>query len=509
MTRTKKATPTSAPAKPTTVAEKRDWYEKHRTAIENYAKAVDPLLLKDVTKTSQKRVPTFDKEDLVSYFENIPSHEKDLRNLSRYIYYRSHVYRRIINFYANMFCLNARTIIPSYTPLKENDPKKILKNFYQTAQILENMNLQNEMVTPYTVCFLEDVFYGIVYYDDTGMFILRMNPDYCAITGRYLTGDYSYSINMTGYRNQTYLIESLGEPLSSMYQAYLDTGNKWQPVPDEYCMCLKYSSDDWEIITPPYMGLFNSLINLTDQEDIEAIASELGIYKLVWMELETRGNDMDDWKVSPEAAIKYYDRISDAFPEYVGGGVVPGELKTIDFNKDATSDTTQLAKTTETVLNTAGGAEVLNGATISGTSAYKGAAIANTEYAISTLLPQTQGWVNRFLTYHMSSPCRVKFFPVSAYTKDDFQKNLLTAAQNGLPTKLAYNTLNGYSELDTLALNYLEEEVLGITDKFRPLQTSYTQSGNDSGEIGQGRPMVDDGELTDEGEASRDKRDRQ
>lgn len=512
MTRNKKTTSTSAPTKPVTVAEKKEWYNENKNSIEKFAKVTDPLLLKDVTKTTQKRISTFDKETLISYFENIPSHEKDLRNLSRYIYYRSHVYRRIINFYANMFCLNARTIIPSYTPLKDNDPKRVLKNYYQTSQILENMSLQGEMVSPYTVCFLEDVFYGLVYYDDTGMFILRMDPDYCMINGKFMTGDFSYAVNMTGFRNKTYMIESLGEPLQSMYREYERTGQKWQSVPSEYCLCLKFNTDDWEIVTPAYMGLFNSLINLTDQEDIEAIANELSVYKLVWMELSTKGDTIDDWKVSPEAAIEYFDRISEAFPEYVGGGVVPGRLETIDFNKDAVSDTTTLAKATETVLNTAGGAEVLNGATISGTSAYKGAAIANTEFAISTLLPQTQAWVNRFLTYHMTSPCKVKFFPVSVYTKDDFQKNLLTAAQNGLPTKLAYNTLNGFSELDTLALNFFEEEVLDLGNRLKPLSTSYTQSSYDAGEtdeIGQGRPALDDGELSDEGEASRDKRDRQ
>ena len=60
------------------------------------------------------------------------------------------------------------------------------------------------------------------------------------------------------------------------------------------------------------------------------------------------------------------------------------------------------------------------------------------------LLPQTQGWVNRFLTYWVSNPAKVKFFEVSAYTKDEFKKELLEGAQNGLPTALAYNTLNNF-----------------------------------------------------------------
>ena len=62
-----------------------------------------------------------------------------------------------------------------------------------------------------------------------------------------------------------------------------------------------------------------------------------------------------------------------------------------------------------------------------------------------------------------------------------------------------------FSEKETLALNVLEQQVLGISNLFVPLQTSYTQSGNsDTG----GAPTKDSSEITDEGEASREKIDK-
>ena len=168
-------------------------------------------------------------------------------------------------------------------------------------------------------------------------------------------------------------------------------------------------------------------------------------------------------------------------------------------------DTNKIAKATETLFNSSGGAQILNSATISGTTAFGAAIRADTELAISMLLPQTQGWVNRFLTYWVSNPAKVKFFEVSAYTKDEFKKELLEGAQNGLPTALAYNTLNQFSEKETLALNVLEQQVLGISNLFVPLQTSYTQSGSsDTG----GAPTKDSTEITDDGEASKDKADK-
>lgn len=189
-------------------------------------------------------------------------------------------------------------------------------------------------------------------------------------------------------------------------------------------------------------------------------------------------------------------------PEYISAAIVPGKLNEISFPNDTANDTTKVAKATETVLNTAGGAEVLNGSTINNTYAFKLACIQNTEFAISSLLPQTQSFVNRYLVQNLSNPCKIKFFEISVYTKADLKEDLLASCQNGFANKIAYNTLNGFSEKDTLALNFFEEDVLNLTAKLVPLSTSYTQSGV-KGEIGQGRNPIPDDELSDSGERSR------
>lgn len=495
----------NAPSVKLTASQLREWYERNKTSIENYAKAKEAIRLKDPTKSSTKTISTFNKETLRTYLQNITSNEKNLRNLSRYLYYRSQAYMRLVNFYANMFCLDARSVIPTYDITKTPNKNKLLKSYYQTLKVLDNMHLQQEFLSAYKTCFIEDVFYGIVFYDDTGIFIYKQDPDYCKITGKYLTGDLAYALDMSYYRNRQDVLNMVGDPLVSMYAEYQSTGNKWQQVPDENCLCLKFGIDELDIIVPPICAMFNSIINLSDTEDVEAIADAQDIYKMIWIELKTLGQEMDDWKIDPDVVIEYFNRmVSEALPDYVSAAIVPGEINTVNFSNDTTNDTSKVAKATEAVFNMAGGAEILNGSTISGTTAFKAAEIANTEYAISSLLPQTQSWVNRFLTYHITNPCKVRFFPISVYTKDDFRKELLTAAQNGLPTKLAYNSLNGFSALDTMALSYLEEDILGLTDKLKPLKTSYTQSSAD--EVG--RPTTDDADLTDTTEESREKKDR-
>lgn len=198
--------------------------------------------------------------------------------------------------------------------------------------------------------------------------------------------------------------------------------------------------------------------------------------------------------------------IEEALPDYTSAAVVPGKLNVIDFsNTDKATETNKVMKTTKAVLNTAGGAQILNSAEISGTTAFLAAIKSDTEFSLSTLLPQTEGWFNRIMPYVVSNPSRIHFFHVGRLTREEFRKEMLESAQYSLPTKLAVLSLSGIDELSALSLNHLEDDILKLGDRFdSPLNSSYTQSANNEG----GRPTSDDGDLTDDGEASRDKRDR-
>lgn len=497
--------PASSDNKKMTVAELRQWYEEEQRRKARYDTAKNGLnQLRDATKSSTKTVSSFSKESLRSYLQNIGNNERNLRNLSRYLYYRCQAYYRLIMYNANMFCLDARSVIPQYDLTKENNSQKVLKSYQDTLNVLDTLNLQYEFLKIYSICFREDVFYGACYYDETGMFVYPIDPDYAKISGQYQTGDFAFHVDMTYFRSRQELLEYLGEPFKSMYRDYESSGQKWQPMQEEYAVCLKARAEDWEVVIPVFAGLLNQIIGLTDIEDVQAIADEQEIYKMIWLELETisGSNEVDDWKVDPTLVIEYFNRmINEALPDYTSAAIVPGKLETISFDNDKANDTNKVAKSTETVFNSAGGAQILNSATVKGTTAFKAAIKADTEFAISMLLPQTQAWVNRFLSYHISSPAKVKFFEISTYTKEDFKKSLLQDAQYGLPTKLAINALNGFSEKDTLALNFLEEECLQLSQKFVPLQSSHTQSGQQDA----GRPKTDN--KTDDGEASEEKRD--
>lgn len=490
----------SKTTKPHTVAEMKEWYEKNTQNTQNAFKQ-----LRDVAKTGrQTTLNSYSKDNVVSYLQNISSNENNLRNLSRYLFYRSQVYFRLVMYNATMFDLNARTVIPLYDPTKDNDTQKTLKSYYETLQWLDRMNLQHEFLSVLINNFIEDVFFGCCWIDETGIFIMQLPPENCKINGKYFTGDFSFSVDMSYYKRYEYLIEFLGEPLSTMYNAYGgDNAKRWQPMPDEYALCTKYRLESWETVCPPYSGLFMDLIGLLNLADVQAVSDEQQIYKLITATIPLLdGSDTpDDWAVDVYTALEYYKRLEESLPDYVGSVITPIPLDVISFEDDQATDTTKIQKATKEVLNTSGGAQILNSSTISGAEAFKSATRADSELAISSLLGQINGWTNRMLSYLVSNPAKVKFFEVSSYTKDAFKESLQKDLNYGFVSALAINSLNGFSELDTLALNFLERDVLQLDKKFVPLQTASTQSGK--GEVG--APEKSDTEISDEGSETKDK----
>ena len=402
-----------------------------------------------------------------------------------------------------MFDLNARYVVPSYDPTQDNDKESILKSYYDTLLVLDRMDLQNQFLPVLINNFIEDVFFGCCWIDETGIFILKIPPEYCRISGKYFTGDFSFSVDMSKYKRYEDILEFLGDPLQSMYKAYGgNSQNKWQPMPDEYALCTKSRVETYETAIPIYSGLFVDLIGLLNLSDVQATADEQQIYKLIAATLPTikGATEADQWAVDVEFAVEYYNKLVESLPPYIGSVITPIPLDTLSFSDDQASDTTKVQKATKEVLNTSGGAQILNSSTISGAEAFRAATRADTELAISALLGQIQGWTNRMLSYQVSKPAKVKFFEVSAYTKDALKESMQKDLQYDSSKILCINALNGISELDTLSMAFLANDILDLPSRFTTLTSANTVSNSTDGE----RPTVSDTAISDEGSKTKD-----
>lgn len=475
---------------------------------DNAVSSINSMVLANVQRYMAKRIGVYTKDQLRTFLTNIGGNEAKLRDLSWYLYYRSQSYFRLIRFYADMFDLRCRKVVPQYNLSGQHDKTAMLRTYNETLDVLDRMNLQGNMNEIISHCLIEDVCYAITYYDETGMFFYILDPRWCRIDSRYYTGDFGFSINMSHWANIKFQeeLEFLGDPLRSMYEEYVRTGKRWIHCPDEYAACFKFRKEDWQTVIPPFLAAFPSLANLEDLIDEQAIADAQQIFKLLYipMKVLSGAKGPDEFEITPDLIVQYFNKmVEEALPDYTSAAIVPGdELKAIDFQDDAASDTNRVQQSYATLLNMTGGGAVINGDNITSTAAFNAFLKNESEFVLSPLIPQINGFANRFLSYHVRNAAKVDHFEVSIYTKEDLRKAMLESCQYGFSNKLAYNTLLGVAEKDTLAMNYLEEEVLGLHDIMKyPLASSFTTSNSGTGEVG--APEKDATELTPEGDRSR------
>lgn len=479
---------------------------EYQKRVELFQKSMEALNLYNPTKVLNRTSNTFNKETLKTYMERPYANERNLRNLSRFLRNRSQVYKKIIADNASMIDTHYRQVIPNYDLTKMNkasNQKKIEKSYFETIDVLEKMNLPSEMLKVYLECWTCDVFFGAYYYfKDEGGIMIPLDPDYCKITGLYPTGDFAFALDLSYFDSRSDQLELYGEPFTKMYKQYQsDPNEKWQQFPDEYACCMKVNLEDYQSAIPPYITLFYSLIDLEDLKELTAIEEENNLYKLLYfvLPLFSNSNVPDDFSVDPETAMRYYKKIVDSLPDNVASFLTPIDIQQISFDPDQSQDVNKVENASKNILKTAGHIAL---ADPNGATAMSAALRADEDYAISSLLPQTQGWVNRMLTYYVSNPSKVKFLSVTKYSRETFKEGLIRDMNFGLPIVQTLGVLNGFTETDLISMAKFNQSI-GLEALYKPLSTASTQSGADNEG---GRPK---GEIaTDDAEESELKRER-
>lgn len=490
-----------------------DWERQQR----NYANAKDAVkYLRDLSKSIKSRtIETTDREKVRQFLTgNIGGNGKCLIKASRYLYYRSQIYNKLVHFYADMYCLECRSVTPQFDFTKGMMSQDALKQFNDTLNFLDIMNLKNNFNEVFINLWIEDASFNLFFYDKTGSMFYRIEPDECIFDSKYMIGPgLGFAMDMSKWKSpeRQLLIEQLGSPLKEMWDEYKRTGIKYVHVPDKYSAAFKLRLDLWDSVIPPIIAMFGQLANLNDLTDIQADADELSIFKLIYYPLKIlNGGKTDDFEVTPDLALDYFNRmVQEALPANVSAAAIPGdELKVIDFSNNTTQEIDRVEQSQSQILGSAGGAGALLDAqrAINNTALINAALKNETAYALSSILPQIESFTHRILLFNVKSPCKVTYFPVSIYTKEDYRKNLLEMCQYSYAMRLALGTFMGFSERETVSALHFEQDVLGLHDIMKyPLQSSYTMTGEEEkGEVGQGAPTKPDDQLSPSGDRSRD-----
>ena len=484
-----------------------------------FAAVKDALQLIDLTSNTSKSYSVYSRETLRSYLQNpsSESNQKNLRKLSNYLYTVSHVYRRLINFKASQIKLNAWTVYPNIPLTEEPDMDNILQNYERVTKYVNNMNMKSQIYKCMLQAWKGDIVYGFCYGDpesDGDFFIHLLDPDYCKISSQqYHGGVLNFAFDFSFFQGSNSFYLDVYDPIfKKMYNKYQsDNSLRWQELPIENTFCLKINIDNTDYPIPPLSGLLESVISLTDLQSVQDLKDAMEVYKLIYAKIDTISGtkDVDDFEIDLNLANAFYEKLQDAIPENVSLAMSPMKLEAIDFNSNNANDTNIISEAYENIINANGGI-VLNHNRITNSNSFKLALQFDCMDAMAPV-EQINSWINLWIRNHIGETGMiVEYSDVSPYFVDDKVDKLLKVAQYGVPVKLELASLLNANPVKERGMSYMENILeLSINSWNSPLVSSNVQSGNlsENGDGSEGRAKIENPEeLTDEGEATRDKK---
>lgn len=477
--------------------------------MKQYAKAVDDILkLVDLTSSTTKTWTVFSKDSLRSYLQNpyAASSQNNLRNLSKFLYTLSFPLRRITNYFASLPDFSAYKVNLDFSLTEDNNEETLLKDYEDACRFVRKMNLEMNMFKLLVIAWREGIAYFQPYQDDDGtMLLMPLDSQYCKVSSVGYNNLLHVAFDFSFFNGQnSFFLEVWDPEYKKKYNVYQkDSSLRWQEL--DTARAFKIDLSDIDLIISPFASLFEALIDLVDLQALMNVKDSLDIYKLLVMKIPTlNSKSPDDFALSLTTAMKFYKKALDTLPEEIGLILSPGmDVDSVSFDKNATTDTNAISDAYQNVMEETGISQVFDSSRLTGSTSVKMSMLADALMATKGIMKQIEAFVNeRIQMEYPNSMAYIKFIEVTTYTKEDRIKTLKDASALGLPVKMEYLTLLGYDPLESMASDWLENKLGLAVDKFiHPLVSSYTQSGDsDTG----GAPTKDDGDLTDEGESTKD-----
>lgn len=482
--------------------------------MRQYAKAIDDVLqLSDLTNSTTKTWTVFSKDSLRTYLQNpySTSSQTNLRNLSRFLKTLSFPLRRIINYLASLPDFSIYKVIPNISMVEEPDEESILQDYEEVCKYVRAMDLELDLFKMLIIAWSEDVAYFFPVEDEDGTTLLYpLDGQYCKISGVGYNGLYRMAYDFSFFQgSNSFYLDIWPKEFKQKYNKYQsDSSLRWQQLDEG--RAFKINIENPELVISPLVSLFESIIDLIDLQSLTAVKDSLEIYKLLVMKIPLlNSKNPDDLALNLNLAKQFYAKALDILPPEIGCILSPGmEVDSVSFDKSSTSDSDAISDAYHNLMSNAGVSQIMDSSKLTGQSAVKASMLCDIMLATKGIIPQINAFVNeRIKLKFPNTQMLFKFTDITIYTKEERIKQLQSACEYGLPFKLELAMALGQDPLENYSMDWLESKLgLAKTRWVSPLVSSHTAGANTTD--GNGAPEKDDDEISDDGAASREKRDK-
>ena len=464
------------------------------------------LITRDLNNNTN--TPTFSlytKDNITEYLSNPYTYERQLRRAVTYIYGASSHFRRLIQYFTGLSDLSF-VVSPYRIDPKTANVRSVNRNYRKVLNTMSAMNVRSQFPKILTVCLREDTFYGTMWVTNDNITIQQLPSDYCAIStieGNVLnvTFDFSYFDAHSQY------LEYYPAEFQSKYRTYQSNRRqRWQELDSPTSFAVKCNNDILDYSLPPFAGILREVYDLEDYKQLKLTKTALENYAMLVMTLGI--DDEGNWQMDLDKAKEFWRNLDSVLPEEIGSVLSPMPINKISFEKANTGDTNTISEAEQNLFTAAGVSSLLFNNDKASANALLLSIKADQAITFG-IVKSIEDVVNRFIqAQSYGKNFKVTFLDCSPFNRKEMGDMYLKACQYGLPFISMYAASQGMSQSEVDCMSFLENDVLNLTERFVPLQSSSTQSaassdGNGATDEG-GAPTKDVGDLTDSGEQSRE-----
>lgn len=464
------------------------------------------LITRDLNNyTSAPTFSLYTKDDITTYLSNPYRYEKQLREAITYIYGASSHFQRLIRYFVSLSDL-AYIVEPYKIDPKKVNAKTLNNNYRKVLNVLSSMSIKSQFPRILSVCLKEDTFYGTLWVTNDNVTIQQLPSDYCSISS--IEGNVpNVTFNFSYFDTHGDLLEYYPEEFKNKYELYKRQGmSRWIELDSPTSFAVKCNSDILDYSIPPFAGVLREVYDIEDYKQLKLSKTALENYAMIVMKLPI--NDDGEWVIDYDKAKDFWSNLDAVLPEEIGSVLSPMDISKINFERSNVGDTDTIAQAEQNLFTAAGVSSLL----FNNPKASSNALLLSikADQAITYGIVKSIGdVVNRFIqSQSYGKTFKINFLDVSPYNRKEMGEMYLKAASYGLPTISMYAASQGLGQAELDNMSYLETEVLGLQELFKPLLNSAQMSSSNLDSNGStdegGAPQKETGDLTDSGEQSRE-----
>ena len=410
-----------------------------------------------------------------------------LRQLSRYYYRTNGEYRENIDYLATLPFYD--TLVTPIFEEGKGSKTQIIKSFYNACNFVDSLDIKNTFTRISKTWLINGMYNGILREIGNKVSIQDLPLEFCRTRFKDYNNLNILEFNVTYFERRFSNDQERARMLATFPEVVQKAWRNWKD---------KKTQDPWVMIssadgginfcfaddqTPLLIASIPELRKLKDAVGREEKRDENELYKLLIQRMPIDNNgelvfeleEVQDIHAGVATMLQDLDTV-DVLTTF-------GEttLENLQDSSAASQSADRINKYAKNAWNALGRGSILFNAENSSTLAYS---IKKDESLMKSYLNVYSTWIRfqinrRFTRTGLSFDFEI--LPTTMFNIKDYQSMYFTGAQYGY-SKMQAGVASGIKQLAQLSSMTFENEFLHMTEKMIPLQSSYTSSGNDSGD---------------------------